>query len=329
MRRRDFIALLGGAAIVWPRPVDSQSTDGKELAIVGWLVLGSERSTRPAIEAFKSGFAALGYVDGRNMRLAYRFADGKAERLSDLTRELVSLRARVIVTASTTAIQAAHAAAPSVPIVSWASGDPIMMGWAQSLARPGGMITGLSIMGGEVVGKRLELLKQLRPQATTFVALLNSVNPGHQALRSHLGNAADRLGVKLHILEVKEPSEFADAFRRMVSLRVDGLAIIPDPVLGSNAAAISELARQHKLPTVGEARDFVDAGGLFAFSTNYPALARRAAWYVDRILKGEAPGDLPIEQPTEFKLIVNLKTAKALGLTIPPLLLARADEVIE
>ena len=327
MKRREFIALVGGAILPWPRSAGAQSTARKEPPVVGVLELGSEY--RDVIEAFRSGLAALGYVEGQNIRLLYRFADGKAERLSDLTTELVSLGARVIVTAGTTAVQAAHAAAPTVPIVSRASGDPVAMGWAQSLARPGGMITGMSIMGSELLVKRLDLLKQVRPQATAFVALLQAANPGNPIFAKQLEDGAGQLGVKVHVLEVKQLSELAEAFRRMTSLGVDGLLIIEDALFNSNLRVISELALQHRLPTVSGNRELPNTGGLFAYAFEYIAMARRSAWYVDRILKGEAPGDLAIEQPTEFKLIVNLKTAKALGLTIPPTLLALANEVIE
>ncbi len=331
MKRREFITLLGGAA-VWSLPLSAQQSGRKEPPVVGFLYLGSERGLggRPDfIEAFRSGLAALGYIEGQNIRLIYGFAEGRVERLSELTTELVSRGAKIIVTSSTTAISAAHKVAPTIPIVSWASADPVAHGWAQSLARPGGMITGMSLMGGELFVKSLELLKQVRPQATTFAVLFNATNPGNPLFRRHVEDAASQLGIKVHVLEVKELSELAEAFRQMTSLGVDGLYIIEDPVFNSNLPAISQLALQHRLPTVSGNWELPNAGGLFARAFNYIALVRRSAWYVDRILKGEAPGELPIEQPTEFKLIVNLKTAKALGLTIPPEILARTDEVIE
>jgi putative tryptophan/tyrosine transport system substrate-binding protein len=326
MRRRQFITLIGGA-VAWPWPVTAQSIDRKEPPIVGFLDLGSERSVQSSIEAFRSGLAALGYVENQNIRVLYRFAEGRAERLSELTKELVSLGARVIVTISTTAIRAAHAAVPTVPIVSRGSGDPVAMGWAQSLARPGGMITGLFIQ--TTFAKSLELLKQMRPEAIVFASLANATNPGNPFFISRLKDAAGQLGITLHVVEVREPSEFAEAFRRMTSLGAQGLFVVPDPVFSSNFPGIVELALQHQLPTAGDSPGFTQAGGLFAYSFNYPALARRSAWYVDRILRGDAPGDLAMEEAREYKLIINLKTAKALGLTIPPTLLGRADEVIE
>jgi putative ABC transport system substrate-binding protein len=324
MRRREFVALVGAAAS-WPLTVRAQRP---AMPVIGFLHLGSERSVQPYIEAFGAGLAMLGYREGENIRVLYRFADGNAERLSPLTVELVSLGAKILVTAGTTSIRAAHDAVPNVSIVSWASGDPVMMGWAQTLARPGGMITGLFLIASTVV-KPVELLKEVRPKATTFGYLFHAANPGNPHFRRAVNDTAGALRIKVEIIELKEPSELADAFNRMGSLGVEGLAVIPDPVLGSHFPVITQLARLHKLPSVGDGRDFVNAGGLFALSTNLTAMAKRSAWYVDRILKGIPPGDLPAEQATEFKLSVNLKTAKELGIAIPATILARADEVIE
>ena len=210
----------------------------------------------------RSGLADLGYTEGKNIRVLHRYADGNADRLSTLTGELVSLGAITIVTHGGASIQAAHNAAPNVPVVSWVGPEPVMMGWAQSLSRPGGMITGLFFIG--VFGKRLELLKEVRPQATTFGYLLNAANP------------------------LKELSGLADAIGRLASLGVGGVVIAPDPVSSSNLEAIAELARAHKLPSVGDDRVFVNAGGLFALSINYPAKAKHSARFVDKILKGTA-----------------------------------------
>jgi putative tryptophan/tyrosine transport system substrate-binding protein len=324
MKRREFITLIGGAAAVWSSGAQAQQ---RTMPTIGWLALGSEPSVRDVMEAFRFGLADLGYTEGKNIRVLFRFADGHADRLSALTLELVSLGATIIVTASTTAIRAAHDAAPNVPIVSWASANAVFMGWAQTWARPGGMITGVFITGTNA--KRFELIKEVRPQATTFGFLMNSTNPGNPLLRKGADDAARRLGINLEVVEVKDQSELADAIDRMVSLGVAGLVINADPVLGSNAATIAKLALIHKLPSVGEARGFVNAGGLLAFDEDYLAMAKRSAWYVDQILKGTAPGDLAAEQTTVLKLFVNLKTAKELGITIPPSVLARADEVIE
>jgi putative tryptophan/tyrosine transport system substrate-binding protein len=322
MKRRAFITLIGGAAAAWSSRVRAQQP---AIPTIGWLYLGSERSVHGIIEAFRSGLAELGYAEGKNIRVLYRFADGNADRLSALTSELVSLGATIIVTSSTTAIRAVHDAAPNVPIVSRA-GFPAVLGW-QKLARPGGMITGVFLGGSNA--KRFELLKESRPQATTFGYLMNATNPGNPFFREEADDAARTLGINLKIIEVKDQSELADAIGRIASLGAAGLAIIPDPVLSSNAAKIAKLALIHKLPSVGDDRGFVNAGGLFAFSEDLLAMSRRSASYVDQILKGTAPGDLPAELSMVRKLFINLKTAKELGITIPPSLLARADEVIE
>jgi putative tryptophan/tyrosine transport system substrate-binding protein len=326
MKRREFIALLTIMTVGWPTTADTQQTSRKDAPVVGFLVLGSS-DTQEIIKEFQTGLAALGYVQDESIRVLSRFADGKVERLTEMTTELVSLGAKIIVTSSTTAIRTAHAAAPNVPIVSWAAADPVMMGWAQSLARPGGMITGLFLIASTVV-KPFELLKELRPKAITFGYLMNASNPGNAHFRIEVDNLARTLGIKVETIELKELSELADAFNRLGSLGIEGLAVIPDPVFASNAASIAELARLHKFPSVGD-DVFLGAGGMFALSANYRAMARRSAWFVDRILKGTAPGELAAEQAAEFKLSVNLKTAKELGITIPATILARADEVIE
>jgi putative ABC transport system substrate-binding protein len=294
---------------------------------IGWLHLGSELSGKIPIEGFRSGLADLGYTDGRNIRVLYRFSDGNVDRFSALAIELVSLGAKVIVTASTTAIRAVHDAAPNVPIVTWGGADPRVMGWAQTLARPGGMITG--VFEASSTTKRLELLKAVRPQATRFGYLMNATNPGNPLFRLDAHDAARILGIKLAIIEVKNQAELAGAFDRMGSLGVEALAVTPDPVFGSNAETIAELGRIHKLPTVLESTRFVLAGGLLALTNDYVYLGRRSASYVDQILKGATPGDLAMEEGKVYRLLVNLKTAKELGISIPPSILARADEVIE
>ena len=329
MRRREFITLVVGVPLALPLVARAQPSGGKDPPVVGFLAPGTEQAQQPAVEAFRSGLRALGYVEGQNIRILHRFAEGRAERVSDLTTELVSRGVKVIVTGGTTAIRAAHNAAPTTPIVSSGSADPVAMGWAQTLARPGGMITGMSIMGSELLVKRLDLLRQVRPQATVFAYLLNAANPGNPFFISDVKDATDQMGVKVHVFEVKEIVELVGAFRRMTSLGAQGLLVIEDPLFSSNASTITELALQHQIPTVSGNLGFPAAGGLLAYAFNYIALVKRSASYVDRILKGETPGDLPIEQATEFKLIINLKTANALGLTILPTLLSHADEVIE
>src|SRR5215475_2149749 len=264
MKRRAFITLIAGAAAVWSSRARTQQPT---VPTIGWLHLGTELSVRRVLEGFRSGLADLGYTEGKNIRVLYRFADWNADRLSALMGELVSLGATIIVTHNTTAIRAAHDAAPNVPIVSWAGPDPVALGLARTLARPGGMITGVFLTGSN---KPFELLKEVRPQATTLGFLMNATNPGNPAFRKGADYAARTLGINLEIIEVKDESELAGAIHRMGSLGIAGLAIIPDPFLGDDhiAATIAKLALTHKLPSVGDDRGFVDAGGLFAFDDN-------------------------------------------------------------
>jgi putative ABC transport system substrate-binding protein len=326
MKRREFIRLVGCLVIAGSAEARAQQPG---IPTIGFLSLGWERDYQPIIEAFRSGLAAFGYAEGKNIRVLYRFANGNTGDLSTLTVDLASLGAVMIVTHNTATIQAAHNAAPHLPIVSWAAADPVMMGWAQTLARPGGMITGLFIVTPDSSVKRLELLKEVRPQATSFGYLFNSTNPGNPLFTRVARDAARALGIKLEIIEVKNQSEITDALDRMRSLGVEGLAIAPDPVLGANNAVIANLCREHRLPSVGDGRAFVDAGGLFAYEWDYATMAKRSAWYVDQILQGIHPGNLPAEMAREFKLMVNLKIAKELDITIPPSVLALAAEVIE
>src|SRR5262245_15714104 len=253
MRRREFVARLCGTAAAWPLFAIAQPIHRKEPPTVGFLHLGPERAIRPVIDAFRSGLATLGYVEGESVRIVYGVADGRAELLPDIVKGLVRSGAKVIVTSSSAAVRAAHAAAPTVPIVSWAAADPAAMGWAQSMARPGGMITGLFLVTS-ALEKPLELLKQVRPSATAFAYLFNAADPGNSHFRKTVEVGAAQLGIKVHVLEVKEPSELADTFRRIASLEAEGVAIIPDPVLGPKQAEIADLARQHRFPTVGKDR---------------------------------------------------------------------------
>jgi putative ABC transport system substrate-binding protein len=328
LNRRKFFSLVGGA--VFPGSLGARAQQ-PGIPTIGFLSLGGERDLQlqQVIEAFRSGLVALRYVEGKNIRVLYRFANGNIGDLSTLTVELVSLGVMIIVTHNTATIRAIHNAAPTVPIVSWAAADPVNMGWAQTLARPGGMITGVFQDEG-TSGKRLELLKEALPQAAMFAYLLNASNPGKQRFRSDLLKASEALGTRLEIIELKEQSELPDAFARMRLLGVEGLAIIPDPIFGSDtvAATIAELARANRLAAVGDLK-FSNAGGLFGFSEDWAAMARLSARFVDQILKGARPGDLAAEHARDYKVAINLKTAKALGLTVPPALLARADEIIE
>jgi putative ABC transport system substrate-binding protein len=323
MRRREFISLLSAAAVEWSSRVQAEQA----IPVVGYLGFGSERDVQQYSEAYLSGFAALGYVDGENIRLISRFADGDKDRLAPLTNELVSLGARVIVTTGGAAIDAAHKAAPSVPIVASMGPDPIMMGWAKSLAKPGGMITGLFVNTQSFKG--FELLKELRPQATRFGLLMNANNPATPYMRKYAVDGTHTIGIELEVIELKDMSELAAAFDRLRSRGVEGVLITSDPFFNSNPALFAELALRHKLPSVGDDRTFAKAGGLFARSANYLAMAPRPARFVDQILKGVAPGDIAIELSDQYQLTINLKTARELGITIPLAVLAIATDVIE
>ena len=278
-------------------------------------------------EAFRQGLRELGYVEGQNIAIEHRSPEWKYERLPGLAADLVRLKMDVIVAASPAATEAAKRATSTIPIVFTVSGDPVADGFVASLARPGGNITGLATIGPELVGKQLEILKSVAPKISR-VAVLQNPNSRRGVLRQAEG-AARALGLQLLILEARTPSEIEAAFAAMTSQRADGLLVLRDAVFRAQRAQITALAAKNRLPAVYGLREEAEAGGLIAYGASVPQLYRRAATYVDKILKGAKPGDLPVEQPTQFELVINLKTAKTLGLTIPPSLLLRADQVIE
>jgi putative ABC transport system substrate-binding protein len=280
-------------------------------------------------EAFRQGLRELGYVEGQNIAIEYRSAEGKSERLPGLAAELVRLKVDVIVSASPPATEAAKRATSTVPIVFALSGDPVAAGLVASLARPGGNITGLATISGEVVGKQLELLKRVAPKVSRVAVLQNPSNPGHALTLPQAEGAARALGVQLQVLKARTPSEIEVAFAAMRSQRADGALVLRDAMFREQRAQIVALAAKSRLPAVYGLREEAEAGGLMAYGASVPQLFRRAATYVDKILKGAKPADLPVEQPTKFELVINLKTAKALGLTIPPSLLGQADQVIQ
>ena len=329
MKRREFIALLSGAAAGWPITADAQQT--AKVARIGYLALNL--AAAPYLpEAFRQGLRDLGYVEGRNVVIEYRDAEGKLERLPALAAELVALKVDVIVAPNTPAALAAKQATRTLPIVFIGAGDPVTSGLVTSLARPGGNVTGLSVLSTELVGKWLELLKQVVPGVSRVAALWQ---PGamdertDKDMQEGAAVAAQALGVRLQFVEARGPADFDRAFSDMTKARAGALTVRPAPMFISERRRLVDLAAKNRLPAVYAWREFVDAGGLMAYGPNLSDLYRRAATYVDKILKGAKLGDLPVEQPTKFELVINLKTAKALGLTIPPAVLARADEVIE
>jgi putative tryptophan/tyrosine transport system substrate-binding protein len=325
MDRRTFVGTLTLALLAAPLAAEAQGS----ITHVAFLGAESASTNQHFVDAFHQGMREHGYVDGQNIIFDERWAEGRSERFPELISELVRLKASVIVTVSTPAALAAKNAPTTIPIV-FIAGDPLGSGLVPSLARPGGNLTGLSIfLGDEFSGKWLQLLKEAVPKVSRVAVLWNPTNPANPAYLTVLRGVAQKLGVTLQPEEIRDPGQFDRAFASMTAKRAQALVVVIDPLTVRYRGRIVELAAKNRLPAMYGFREFVDAGGLMAYGANVPYLCRRAAIYVDKILKGAKPGDLPVEQPTQFDLAVNLKTAKALGLTIPPSLLRRADEVIE
>jgi len=279
-------------------------------------------------QAFLQGLRDLGWIEGKNISIEYRYAEGRGDRLPDLAADLVRLKVDVIVAATTTATLPAKNATRAIPIVMASSGDPVASGLVESLARPGGNITGLSQMAPDLAGKRLELLKEIVPKLSRVAVLWYPQGSTSTLSWKELQLPARELGVQLHSLEVRSSKDFAKAFEEATKAHAGALAIMPDPLFAGNLKRIADLAAKSRLPSIFHLREFVDSGGLMTYGPDRSDMYRRAATYVDKILKGAKPADLPVEQPIKFELIINLKTAKQIGLTIPPNVLARADKVI-
>jgi putative ABC transport system substrate-binding protein len=279
--------------------------------------------------AFIQGLHDLGYVEGQNITIVHRSSEGKYERLPDLAADLVRLKVDVIVAPATQNVAVAKHATRTIPIVMAGAADPVGSGLVASLARPGGNVTGLSVLSPEIVGKQLELLKEIVPRVSRVAVLWNPTNTSHPLLLREAKVAARSLGVQLQLLEARGPEEVESAFATMTRERASALLVLTDGMFLLHRARIADLAAKHRLPAMYGLREFVDAGGLMVYGASLRDNFRRAATYVDKILKGAKPGDLPVEQPTKFELIINLKTAKVLGLIIPPSVLVRADEVLQ
>ena len=319
--------VLAIGLLAMPLGVEAQESIARTR--VAFLGAESGSTNRHFLDAFRQGLREHGYIEGQNLTLEERWAEGRSERFPELVGELVRLKAQVILTVSLPAALAAKSATTTTPIV-FIAGDPLGSGLVASLARPGGNLTGLSIsLGEDFSGKWLELLKEALPKATRVAVLWNPTNPANAAYLTVLRGAAQKLGVKLQSAEVREPGGFDSAFSSMSAERAQALVVVVDPLTVRYRGRIAELAAKNRLPAMYGFREFADAGGLMAYGANVADLCRHAATYVDKILKGAKPADLPIEQPTTFELVINLKTAKALGLTIPQTLLQRADQVIE
>jgi len=322
MHLRLFIYLI--ALVPLAAPLVAKAQQGK-VHRIGLLHPG----LRPQLdyEVFRQALRDLGYLEGRNIVIEERLAEGKAERLRSLAAELVRLKVDVIITNSTPGTRAAKEATSTIPIVMTGSADPVGAGLVANLARPGGNITGLSIMAPDLDGKRLELLKETIPKVPRMAMLLEAANRGMARRLEATRVAAHALGVSLHPVEVQQPFDFETAFAKMTKAGA-GALLVPN-LFNPYSRELVDLATKHRIPTLYDSRHFVEAGGLMAYGPPTADQYRRAAAYVDKILKGAKPGDLPIEQPTKLELLINLKTAKALGLTIPPSILLRADKVIE
>ena len=330
MRRRGFIALLGSGIAAWPLAASAQQAE-RSITRPRVAFLGAEsRSTNQHFfDAFRQGMMEHGYVDGQNVILEQRWAEGRSERFPELVSELIGLKVDVIVAVSLPAAFAAKNGTSTLPIVFIAS-DPLGSGLVASLARPGGNLTGLSLfLGDEFSSKWLELLREAVPTASRVGVLSNPVNPASRHYVTVLRDAAQKLGVMLQLHAVSDPGELDRAFATLAAERADAVVVVIDPLTVRYRERIVGLALKNRLPAMYGFREFVDAGGLMAYGVNVPDLCRRAAVYVDKILKGANPSDLPVEQPTKFELIINAKTAKALGLTFPQTLLVSANEVIE
>ena len=327
MDRRTFVISLAGAILAAPLAVNAQQTGRVfRIGILGNISLTEPEGAR-LWGAFIQGLRDLGYVDGRNITIELRVSEGKYERLPDLAAELVRLKVDVIVVPADQNALAAEEATRVIPIVM--IGNPVGSGLVANLARPGGNITGLSVLATDLVGKQLELLKELIPRASLVAVLWNPTNPGHSLALEEARVAARSLGLGLQIPGVREPGQFEGAFAEMTRERAGAVLVLLDGMFLLHQSRIIDLAAKSRLPAMYSRRSDVTGGGLIAYAPSLPEIFRRAAVYVDKILKGAKPGDLPIEQPTKFELVTNLTTAKALGLTIPQSLLLRADEVIE
>src|SRR4029079_5484929 len=325
MRRREFFTLVGGAA-AWPLAVHAQQA--AKAPVIGFLGSGTVSSGNQWVAAFVQRLRELGWIEGQTMAIEYRGADGRSERVTEIAAEFARLKVAVIVTYANTTAAAVKRAVTTIPIVFAAAGDPVGTGLVASLARPGGNITGLSLQQTEVASKRLEILRDLLPSLHTVAILADAGSPNAELEMSEADAAARRFGLAVVRSEVRKTEDFAPAFDALKG-RAEALYICTDPLLTTNRLGINTLALGVRLPTMSGVRAYVGAGGLMSYGPNFPDLFRRAAEYVDKILRGSKPADLPVEQPTKCDLVINLTTAKALGLTIPEQFLLRANEVIE
>jgi putative tryptophan/tyrosine transport system substrate-binding protein len=333
VRRREFLALVGGGSLAWPLAAGAQQPERTRRI----SILSPGRSELPdptfnMLNAFLQRLRELGYTEGENLTIERRYANGSSDQLRELAAELVRRKPAIIVAFSTTAARPIKQETGTIPIVVVAMADPVTDELVTSLARPGGNVTGTTFLGPELVSKRLQLLRELFPGLSRVAALWHPNAYSERtmaAVRNEIEIAARTLGLQLQLVPAVSPDDFVSAFAAMAREHAEALIVMPSPMLFGEYRRIVSIAANNKLPAMGAAREFVDLGGLMSYGANLPDLARQTATYADKILKGAKPAELAVEQPTKFELVINLRTAKALGLIIPPTLLARADEVIE
>jgi putative ABC transport system substrate-binding protein len=326
MKRREFISLLGGAAAAWP--IAARAQQSTKLPTIGFLGANNATFERASTDAFVQRLRELGWIENRTIAIEYRWAEGRDERFAEIAAEFIRLKVDVILTYATPSSIAAKKATAVIPIVFAAAGDPVGTGLVASLARPGGNITGLSIQQTDLASKRLEMLREVLPGLRTVAILFDVGSPNSVLEMGEVQTAARTLGLAVVTSEVRRAEDIAPAFDALKG-RADALYVCGAPLLSTNRIRINNLALGVRLPTMHGFREFIVAGGLMSYGPNFPSLFRRAAEYVDKVLRGAKPSDLPVEQPTKFDFIINVTTARVLGLEVPPTLLARADEVIE
>ena len=327
MKRRKLITLLGGGLVAWPLALHAQQP--RKVPRIGVLLPGTPASFSLRTKAFLEGLRNLGYVEGQTIAIEWKWGQDRVEGLPELAAELVGRNVDVIITGGTPAAKALKSATGTIPIVMAIIGDPVAAGLVDSLARPGGNATGFSIVAPDLSGKRLELLKELVPEVSPVVVMLNTKNPQSQFELKEMQTAARLLGLQLHPIQISPEDALEEAFAAMRRASARSLIILTDPTFFSQRKRIVELAARSRLPAMYFFQEFAEEGGLVSYGPSDTDLYRRSATYVDRILKGAKPSELPVEQPTKFDLVINLKAAKALGLDISPMLLARADKVID
>jgi putative tryptophan/tyrosine transport system substrate-binding protein len=326
MKRREFITLFGGAAAAWPLTARAQTPT---MPLVGYLSANTASGDARPVLAFLKGLGETGYEDGKTVKIVYRWADGQYDRLPSMAADLVRDQVAVIAALGTPAVRAAKAATTTVPIAFATIADPVQIGFVASLNRPGGNATGVTLLAVEVGPKLLEILRGVVPSATAIALLLNPTNPNSETQLKNTQEAARRLGLELHVLNASVEGDFDAAFTRLRELKASALIISQDVYFNAESARLAALTVHNAIPAIYPLPEFAAAGGLFSYGASRSDAWRQVGIYVGRILKGETPAELPVVQPTKFDLTINLKTAKALGLTVPPSLLASADEVIE